>query len=443
MRSNTGFVFAVAIGASVAFSLSIHAQDSPTAEALLKGLEDSLTRTRRSMAFDAETHVVYSGAYNWDAVPTERTVQATVRRDKEYRYDVTMTEDLQYAKARSSKLRVPLVRRDRRMWNGDEGMRYDASGAKPPSQLFVRADEPDRFLVGAYGALDAGRYLDGVIAGDDKLFLWESMRQGDLRLKNGKETVDGHETYVLESKSKYGTTTVWIDPESGNCPRRVVIQKGVGDYWGSEALGTPVDPPPPGAISKDPVSPLVAVEVEVNVSQIEYQGGSYVPTEGAIRVRRSFGSGQVTEFQARHRRTNIDMAPDFDKLGAFKMDVPNGTPVVFLDKRGLTGVRFEWRDGQVIPSIDENYVGQLDKTIGEIATEVAVGREENPRVTASIPVGVRAGSDKTSEADLGQPSLGTAARSKWFISLMLGGMFCVLGLALVCRKYIWCRKAER
>jgi hypothetical protein len=55
--------------------------------------------------------------------------------------------------------------------------------------------------------------------------------------------------------------------------------------------------------------------------------------------------------------------PDFDALGAFKINLPNGTRV-FVEES--PGVRYVWQDGEIVPDVDTPTFEEIDKTVEEL-----------------------------------------------------------------------------
>lgn len=359
------------------------AGSSPRAEELLAAFEDSLDRMKRAVAFDAETHLVLEGAFNRDVMPTKETITARIRRRGEW-LDSFIVEKPTYV---PDIPRIPVegTRRRRRICAAGERKKYKAFDDDRPKWLVIDTADEVNDVAGVYGMLPAGRYLDGYAKGDDALFLPEAMRNGTLRLREEMEIIDGHRTYVLESESDYGKKVVWIDPEYGHCARRIVMQKTEGHLYGRKPLGTPPKPLHPRMISKEPHVALTGMEIEVRTTRIEQVDGVYVPVEARITESKSYANGQSTRKTALHRRSNIDIDPDFEKIGAFVIDVPNGTPIRFLDERGGSGVEFEWRDGNVFTRVDETFLACLEESLEGITMDKPCATKAASAYPASEP----------------------------------------------------------
>jgi len=66
---------------------------------------------------------------------------------------------------------------------------------------------------------------------------WMMERATTLEVLPGMETVAEHKTYVVKSQGKDGIHTVWLDPEFGCLPRKIVVDKLPGHLSGMIQLG--------------------------------------------------------------------------------------------------------------------------------------------------------------------------------------------------------------
>jgi len=67
-----------------------------------------------------------------------------------------------------------------------------------------------------------------------------------------------------------------------------------------------------------------------------------------------------------HKRTNIDLNPDFEAIGAFVPDFPEGTRVYLED---APGIRYIWQNGKLVPHVDQSFLDVLDNEIEQIKSE--------------------------------------------------------------------------
>lgn len=330
--------------------------DHPSAEQILASYEQSLNFMQERVAFDVEIDTVYEGAYNWDIQPKKRLIEANIRRDNG-RLDTIANQKLSYAS--DSRKQRSTERKRRKILDNNEGMTYSTSNGNPPKYVLIDNRDPDGFTGGLNGLIDSGRFLDGYTPGHPSFSIPEAMREGGLRLRDEMEVVDGHKTYVLEAKNQYGEKILWIDPEFGFNPRRIIMRRTANTMYDEETLRRGPDPLPPGSISREPVSLISLEEIKLESIEIEKLGDAFVPKMSTITVSTSYANGESTKSIAQYNRKNMDLTPDFDSMGAFILDVPDGTPIDYLDSIRDT-IHYEWRGGKVLLYIDDLAMEAID-----------------------------------------------------------------------------------
>jgi len=176
------------------------------------------------------------------------------------------------------------------------------------------------------------------------------------------QIVYGFSTYVLEATTHYGHYTVWMDPNCGCTPRRVIVERGPKDLYDGKPVSTPHPAPPPGYTRK-PLPTRKHVRFVLEISKIKEIDGGFMATEGSTTLSTVFSDGSKEEIHGVCEFTLIDLAPDFNKIpDAFVLGVPNGTQVYDLDDpKG----KFKWQDGKVMPLIAQP-IPLLDKPLPEL-----------------------------------------------------------------------------
>ena len=195
--------------------------------------------------------------------------------------------------------------------------------------------------------------LTGYIDGDAIKPLWEVLEgESDLRLRDEMEVIDGHKTYVLESKTNHGHYTLWIDPNSGFNLRRCIVHRSGNDIYNNQPLPLPPISPSLPTLSDVPLRPQLPVvehTVKVDSIKIENIDGIFIPVEVTVTLNRKYSNGEKIAHIWSHKRFDIDLDPDFSKIeGAFVFNVPNGTRVRNRDIPG-GGVPQVWQNGEIIP----------------------------------------------------------------------------------------------
>jgi len=154
----------------------------------------------------------------------------------------------------------------------------------------------------------------------------------DFALRSGMETINGVSCYVLEGTTNYGRVTAWIAPEKGHNALKWVIDKKPTDFFNETRRSDKW----PG--SGRWTATLDSVEVQ-NI------GGVFVISGGVFTHITEY-KGKTTVSLNKCKRTEIDLNPDFEALGAFKLNLPDGTRVHIKE---YPGVRYKWQNGKIEP----------------------------------------------------------------------------------------------
>ncbi len=188
-----------------------------------------------------------------------------------------------------------------------------------------------------------------------------------LRLRPEMEHVDECACYVVEGDTPSYYHTVWIDPQNGYLHRKIICegyQKNL-PYEGSW---------------------IVKSGIEVTDVKIEYFEGIPVVTEAKRHFFNERTDGNTLDATCHEKMSNVVWNPDFESMGAFKMDkVPDGTRVIYkVNDLHKTGVNFHWQGGRIVPDVDEEVIEQIDKITEELMSkgEVPAGLETDKKTEA-------------------------------------------------------------
>ena len=175
------------------------------------------------------------------------------------------------------------------------------------------------------------------------------------------QMVNGFATHVIEAATPYGRYTVWMDPNCGYSPRRVIVERGPKDLYDGKPVSTPRPLPPPGYTRK-PQPTRERVRFVLEISKIKEIDGGFMATEGSTTLSTDFSDGSNEEIHGVCEFTLIDLNPDFNKIpDAFVLGVPDGTQVINMDDpKG----KFKWQNGKMVPLIAQP-VPLLDKPLPE------------------------------------------------------------------------------
>jgi len=186
-----------------------------------------------------------------------------------------------------------------------------------------------------------GSTLLGYLPGDQKPVASLLKNAADVTLRRDREDVEGFACYVIEGKTDHGVYKLWIDPEQDFRIRRALIDKGPDDLSGGRPLSQGMAE---GARDRT----LTSIHTEISGVKLEKIGGHFIATVECTTTTFRTVTGTESHGKGVVKRSQIDVHPDFDKLGAFVMDgIPDGTPLSNFDPNDPT-YAYEWHNGKAV-----------------------------------------------------------------------------------------------
>ena len=177
-----------------------------------------------------------------------------------------------------------------------------------------------------------GGPMDGNIFGNNHRSIAELLSYAsNLRITGDQEKVCGSSCYVLEAVTEHGKVTAWIAPNKGYNALKWIIHRTSGDFLDDKTL--------PEKGLKTSNSAFEATEVQEIDSQ-------YVITKGFFTGTSVNQDGEKFVRNNEYKRTEVDLNPDFEALGAFQINLPEGTVVANDD---IPCVKFIWSNGKLVP----------------------------------------------------------------------------------------------
>jgi hypothetical protein len=224
------------------------------------------------------------------------------------------------------------------------------------NKIVVSRDED---MYGNNVPYDVGAPLLGIFNGDLRP-VTEILRESDrLSLRPNTEVVNGSSCYVIEASGKHGKYTVWVDPEhSYNIAKAKVSKTGKAMAYGA-LLGTMDDFDE--EIQRERHA-LTEMSFEIDNVRFEEINGKWIPVEADFDTIIERDHKHITHDKRHHKRTLVDLEPDFEAIGAFAADLPNKTKIVVPE---AAGVIYMWQDGEIVPHIDNFVVDSIDYVIEE------------------------------------------------------------------------------
>lgn len=240
----------------------------------------------------------------------------------------------------------------RSMWDGSRYIhRQQPDNADGPLAQFSAhdvAESLDGVVEYSWGGL-----LQGAALGDYRpmLTLLHSVEHDVLEVRSDAD--GGRSMRVIESQSEIGSVEVWVDPENGTV-RRISYEKGEGHSFRGATL--PLDQ---GAHPS-----IVRARGVLILDEYDEVDGHMVAHRAVAEQELVFADGSRAAERHTLRARSVERNPDFDALGAFRMDsIPNGTPIENMD---APGVHFVWRDGEPVLDIGHDVVSQMDGILEDV-----------------------------------------------------------------------------
>ena len=254
-----------------------------------------------------------------------------------------------------------------------------------------------------------GGVLQRRMYGSDLRSIPELLIAHKVSVRDNPETIDGTLCHVLETTTKYGRVTVWISPEKSYNALKWVINKSRDHFFDKTTL------------SDIKLDSWTAVFDSVELQKI---GDVFVPKGGAftLTIKETDGNSSVLNYE--YKISNTQLNPDFDTLGAFKIDYPNGLPVLH---REFPAIKYVWQDGKLVTRVDQKFIADLDSRIEQLGNEVnaeSVAVDKNPAISReeSAP-GTQTGPE---EAEREAPEVLSESGSSPVLTLILIGLLIIV-----------------
>lgn len=186
------------------------------------------------------------------------------------------------------------------------------------------------------------------------------LRKSDsLSVRSALERVGSVDCYVIDAKSKHGTYAIWLDPEHGYGIAKAIVRKGPEDYIRGR---------PRSNYIINPIDNYTDVTENVRFECVD---GIWFPMEFELSSTTE-SKNETLSGCTQYKVVYLDVNPDHNALGSFRLDIQDGTRVKIAE---APGIRYTWQDGKIIPDVDEYVIEQIDKMTEEIMTEGEVHSE--------------------------------------------------------------------
>lgn len=217
----------------------------------------------------------------------------------------------------------------------------------PPFGASIRRNFEDEQKL-LYDSPRLGGALNGNIFGNNHKNVAKLLSDAnDFHVHDAREDINGVPCYVLEATTEYGKVTAWIAPEKGYSALKWSIHKTSGDLFNEDHLQS---------------DSWLAVFDGVGLQKV---GGVFVTKCGVFTLTTENSNGRKVVDRYEYKVSNVHLNPDFEAIGAFVPDIPDGTRVYVEE---APGVRYLWQDGKIVPADDPTFE-EIDKMVEELKDE--------------------------------------------------------------------------
>ena len=203
--------------------------------------------------------------------------------------------------------------------------------SKNPPRASIQRSSREKVLQDLNETTSRGAPLKGKLDGSNGQSIYDLLKGApNLTLHDKVTKIIGHDTYLIEADTKYGVVKAWISPDLDyNCLKWEII-KDQNQFYRD------------GTTTNDRFTGWTAVYDAEKVEQID---GQYFITKAKFNKIVKNGDIVLADYTYHYNLKNIDLNPDYEAMGAFKIQLPEGTVVTDKDN---PGVRYQWIGGKLV-----------------------------------------------------------------------------------------------
>ncbi len=219
----------------------------------------------------------------------------------------------------------------------------DTPGNPPEASLWGTAGGLlPKISQGLAEGIEQGGPLVGRVYGSNFHSVYDLLKgASNVTLHDTATKILDYDAYLLDANTRYGAVRAWISPDAGNNCLKWEIVKTQNQFYRD------------GATTDDQFTHWVAAFEAERVEQID---GRYITTQAKFKWIVADGDTELSNYTHHYKLTNIDFDPDYEAMGAFKIQLPEGTVVTHNE---VPGIQFRWTNGKFVPNIDDYLIQNL------------------------------------------------------------------------------------
>lgn len=213
------------------------------------------------------------------------------------------------------------------LWDSKRYYEYYRGPSLKSSNVHIFDEYKIKYKIGDLCA-EAGPLL-GNLSNDHDRFDPILRQSESISVRSELERIGSVDCYVIDSKSKHGTYTVWLDPEHGYGIAKAIVHKEPEDIFRGRKISSFKDGPS--------IKGITYFIENVRFENIE---GIWIPVEFDARSVWEHHDSTFA-WHTQHEIVHIDIDPNHAELQSFVLDVQNGTRVIIPE---TPGIRYTWQD---------------------------------------------------------------------------------------------------
>jgi hypothetical protein len=191
--------------------------------------------------------------------------------------------------------------------------------------------------------IEKGGPLVGKVFGSDFQSVYDLLKgASNVTLHDTATKILDYDAYLLEANTRYGIVKAWISPDAGNNCLKWEIVKNQSQFYRDGAI-----------VADFQFTHWVAAYDGERVEQID---GRYITTQAKFKYIATDGDTELSNSTLHYKLKNIEFDPDYEAIGAFKIQLPEGTVVTHEE---VPGIEFRWTNGKFVPNIDDYLIQNL------------------------------------------------------------------------------------
>lgn len=210
-------------------------------------------------------------------------------------------------------------------------------------------------------AIQEASLIYGYLSGKVDHRLTSMFAAGNARFQ-GREAVNGHSTVKLAFSDAHGKHTLWLDPNAGYLPRRVLIQKESQHLLDGRKISSMEPFGATGTLW--PAGRLTSFNDEID--SVDIDRVDEVPVISAFEQRTTY-TFEDDKFVVLRDVVDVsdiqigESAAIADEEFLLTMDIPEGIPVNVVDAPNIS---YAWSDGELVRTYDESAARGVARLFG-------------------------------------------------------------------------------